>query len=124
MSCRKLGEMSNITRRNLETSVNSHGSIKFRCWKNMNKKQIITLSLVQYILQQLKCNSITVRNMKEKMTHRAAKIHFTHFRLLPSEVIIFQAGKAYSNLDLNNIKYNNNKQPTVQKQHVNVCMYV
>ena len=39
MSCRKLGEMSNTTRRNLETSINNHGRIKFRSWKNMNKKK-------------------------------------------------------------------------------------
>jgi len=36
-------------------------------------------------------------------------------------VVIFQAGKAYSNLDLNNIKYNNNKQSIVER---NVAMYV
>jgi len=62
--------------------------------------------------------------MREKwIKYRAANYQFTHSRLLASEVIIFQAGKAYSNLDLNNKNHNNNKEPTVQKQYVNVCMY-
>jgi hypothetical protein len=39
MPCRKLGEMSNITRRDLETSINNHGRIKFRSWKNMNNEK-------------------------------------------------------------------------------------
>jgi hypothetical protein len=36
MSCRKLSEISNNTRRNLETTVINHGMIKFGSWKNMN----------------------------------------------------------------------------------------
>jgi hypothetical protein len=39
MSYRKLGGISNITRRNLETSINNHGRIIFRSWKNMNNKE-------------------------------------------------------------------------------------
>jgi len=61
--------------------------------------------------------------MRQKwLKDRAANFYFTHFRLLAIEVVIFQAGKLYSNVDLNNIKYNNTKQSTVQKQYVNVCM--
>jgi len=37
-------------------------------------------------------------------------------------VVIFQAGKAYSNLDLNDIKYNTNKQSIVEKEYANACM--
>jgi hypothetical protein len=60
--------------------------------------------------------------MRQKwLKDRAANFYFTHFSLLASEVVIFQAGKVYSNVNLNNVKYNN-KQSTVQKQYVNVCM--
>ena len=52
---------------------------------------------------------------------RAANCQIAHFSLLASEVVIFQAGKAYSNVDLNNIKYKNNKQSTAQS---NMSMYV
>ena len=91
-----------------------------------NKKEIIKLPpvTVQCVTAAAECNSMTVRDMRETwIKDRAADFHFTHSRLLTLEVITFQAGKAYSNLDLNNMKYNN-RQPTVQKQYVNVCMYV
>jgi len=57
--------------------------------------------------------------MREK--YRVANFHFAHCGLLASVAVIFQAVKPYSNLDLNNIKYNNNKQSTVQS---NMSMYV
>jgi hypothetical protein len=53
MSCRKMGEISNITRSNLETTINSHGRIKFRSWKNMKIIRKIApkccLVTVQYV---------------------------------------------------------------------------
>ena len=59
--------------------------------------------------------------MRQKwLKNRAANFYFTHFSLLASEVVIFQAGKAYSNVNLNNVKYNN-KQSTAQS---NMSMYV
>jgi len=75
-------------------------------------------------LQQLKCNSIIVRNMRKKLLKaKAANCHFAHSSLLSSVVIIFQAGKVYSNLYLNNnIKYNNNKQLVVKKG-ICQCLY-
>ena len=60
--------------------------------------------------------------MRKKWQDRAANFHFAHSSLLALVVVIFQAGKAYSNLDLNNIKYNNNKESIVEKQCVNACM--
>jgi len=45
--------------------------------------------------------------MREK--NRAANFHFAQCSLLPLVAVILQAGKAYSNLDINNIKYNNNQ---------------
>ena len=60
--------------------------------------------------------------MRKKWQDRAANFHFAQSSLLALVVVTFQAGKAYSNLDLNNIKCNNNKQSTVEKQCVNACM--
>ena len=60
--------------------------------------------------------------MRKKWQDRAANFHFEHSSLLALVVVILQAGKAYSNLDLNNKKYNYNKQSTVEKQCVNACM--
>jgi hypothetical protein len=52
MSCRKLGEISNITRRNLQTGIVNHGRTKYRSWKNMSNKkehQSDALSLVKFV---------------------------------------------------------------------------
>jgi hypothetical protein len=37
-------------------------------------------------------------------------------------VVIFQAGKEYSNLNTTIVKYNNNKLSIVEKEYVNACM--
>jgi len=95
--------------------------IKLGSWKNMNNKKeqySDAMSLVQYTsaaaqVQQHSC--------KEYERKNDSKIEL-QTSLLALEVVIYQAGKPYSNLGLNNIKYNNNKQPTVQKQYVNACM--
>ena len=82
MSRRKLGEISNITRRNSETTIINHGRIKFRSWKNMNNKKkgikVMPCHLYSMWLQQLKCNSIIVSSMRKKWQDRAANIHFAH----------------------------------------------
>ena len=82
------------------------------------------MSLVQYVTSEAQVQEHNCKEHdKEKwLEERAANFHFAHSSLLALVVIIFQAGKAYSKLDLNNIKYNNNTQSTVQKQYVSACM--
>ena len=60
--------------------------------------------------------------MRKKWQDRAGKFNFVHSSLLALVVVIFQVGKPYSNLDINNKKYNSNKQSTVEQQCVNACM--
>jgi len=94
-----------------------------KTWIKKKRFKLMPCPLYSMQLQQLKCNSIIVRNMRKKrVKDRAANCHFAHSSLLALVVIIFQAGKVYSNLYLNNIKYNNNKQSPLQKQYVNACM--
>ena len=79
---------------------------------------------VQHVTAAAKVQQCNCREYEEKnwLKERAANFHCAHSSLLALEVVIFQAGKVYSNLDINNIKYNNNKQSTVQKQYVSACM--
>jgi hypothetical protein len=53
--------------------------------------------------------SIIVWDMKKTLINRGANIHTSHSTLLALVSIIFQPYKAYSNLDLTRVKYNNNK---------------
>jgi len=72
MSCRILGEISNITRRNLETAIINRGRIKFRSWKNMNKKlhQIDAVSNVQYVTAAAQVQQHNCKEYEGKITQR------------------------------------------------------
>jgi hypothetical protein len=74
MFYRKLGEVSNITRRNSETMIINHGRTKFRSWKNMNKKKVLqsyTLSLVKYVTSEAQVHKHNCKEYeKKKMTKR------------------------------------------------------
>jgi hypothetical protein len=62
------------------------------------------------------------RGGKKRLKDTAANFHFTYSSLLALVVVIFQAGGAYSNLDLTNVKYKNNKLSLVEKESVDACM--
>ena len=59
---------------------------------------------------------------KKSLKDTAADFHFTHSSLLALVVVTFQAGAAYYNLDLTNVKYKNNKLSLVEKESVDACM--
>jgi hypothetical protein len=78
------------------------------------------LSLVNYVtaaaqVQQHNCKEY---GGGEWLKEWAADFHFTHSSLLALVVVIFQAGKAYSNSDISKVKHNNNKPSIVVKEYV------
>jgi hypothetical protein len=85
MSCRKLGEISNITRRNLESTIISHGRVKFRSWKNINiykKKEHRSddLSPVHYVtaaaqVQQHNCKRYGKRKKDSNIELQNSTMH-------------------------------------------------
>jgi len=73
MSFRKLGEVSNITRRNSEITIISRGRTKFNLGKNMNKKKVLqsyTLSLVKYVISEAELHEHNCKEYEKRITKR------------------------------------------------------